>query len=183
MALAMTKLAETLPRSDRIATPEDCDALSGLIERAIDDLQKPYLNADQIATSHIFMGLDRQLVLDGTYFVVEQGGRIAGCGGWSRRATPYGADHTPDRDNRLLDPATEPARIRAMYTHPDFVRQGIGSHIIALCEAAARAEGFRRIQLTATMAGVPLYRFCGFEGGEEVEDRGVPMLLMEKSLS
>ena len=87
------------------------------------------------------MGLDTQLVDDGTYFVVEAEGELAGCGGWSRRATLYGGDHAPGRSARLLDPATEAARVRAMYTHPRQVRKGVGRLVLALCEAAAAATG------------------------------------------
>jgi GNAT superfamily N-acetyltransferase len=109
------------------------------------------------------MGLDTQLIDDRTYFVVESGGRIAGCGGWSRRAPPFGGDHSSNRDDRLLDPGTDPARVRAMYTHPDFARRGVGRMILSLCEAAAAAAGFRRVELVATLAGERLYGACGYE--------------------
>src|SRR5208282_3012169 len=99
------------------------------------------------------MGLDTQLVADRTYFLVEEDGRLAGCGGWSRRATLYGGDHsTALRDEALLDPAGDAARVRAMYTHPDFARRGVGRLILGLCEAAAAAEGFGRVQLMATLS-------------------------------
>ena len=132
------------------------------------------------------MGLDRQLIADRTYFLVEADGRLAGCGGWSRRATLYGGDHTPGRDAALLDPATEPARVRAMYTHPDFARRGVGRLILELCEAAARAEGFRRLELMATLSGRALYARCGFVDIEAIEDaRGgaaVPLVRMGKAI-
>jgi GNAT superfamily N-acetyltransferase len=149
---------------------------------AIDQLQRDFLSAEQIATSHSFMGLYTQLVDDGTYFLVERDGALAGCGGWSRRATAYGHDHSAGRDSRLLDPATEPERVRAMYTHPDHVRQGVGRYILALCEAAAAREGFSRLELTATMAGVPLYRAYGFSDVVRLADQGVPMILMQKPI-
>ena len=117
------------------------------------------------------MGLDTQLIADGTYFVVEDGGVMAGCGGWSRRATLFGHNHTAGRDARLLDPASEPARIRAMYTHPKFARRGVGRYVLALCEAAARGEGFTRVELGATAGGEPLYRACGYT---EFERMNVP---------
>jgi GNAT superfamily N-acetyltransferase len=153
---------------------------------AIAELQRGHLTAEQIAASHAIMGLDRQLIADGTYFVVEAEGRIAGCGGWSRRATLYGGDHTPGRDAALLDPATAPARVRAMYTHPDFARRGVGRLILGLCETAARAEGFRRLELMATLAGRELYARCGYSDLEAIEDdRGgapVPLVRMGKAI-
>ncbi|THD59441.1 GNAT family N-acetyltransferase [Phenylobacterium sp.] len=153
---------------------------------AIGELQRGFLSPEQIAASRTIMGLDRQLVADRTYFVVEDGGRIAGCGGWSRRATLYGGDHTPGRDPELLDPAEDAARVRAMYTHPDFARRGVGRLILALCEDAARAEGFRRLELMATMSGRPLYESYGFTPIEDILDaRGgapVPLTRMGKTI-
>jgi GNAT superfamily N-acetyltransferase len=132
------------------------------------------------------MGLDTQLVDDGTYFIVEADGEFAGCGGWSRRATLYGGDQSPGRSAALLDPATDAARVRAMYTHPAHTRKGVGRLILSLCEYAARAEGFKRVDLMATLAGEPLYRACGYEPVERVvDDRGgeaVPLLRMTKPL-
>jgi GNAT superfamily N-acetyltransferase len=135
----------------------------------------------------MIMGLDTQLIDDGTYFVIEQDGVLVGCGGWSRRATMYGSDNTPGRDAALLDPKTDAARIRAMYTHPDHVRKGIGRLILELCENAAWAQGFSCAELGATLAGEPLYRACGYKEIERfVDDRGgvpVPLLRMSKTLS
>jgi GNAT superfamily N-acetyltransferase len=132
------------------------------------------------------MGLDTQLIDDRTYFVVEQDTALAGCGGWSRRQTMYGGDRSPGRDAALLDPARDAARIRAMYTHPAFVRRGVGRLILALCEDAARAEGFSRAELVATMAGLPLYAACGYRAVDRfTDDRGgvaVPLLRMTKDL-
>jgi GNAT superfamily N-acetyltransferase len=170
----------------RLATRDDLVALTGLMEAAIAELQKPFLDQAQIAASRAIMGLDTQLIDDGTYFIVEQGGALAGCGGWSRRATLYGGDRSPGRNAALLDPARDPARVRAMYTHPDFTRRGVGRLILSLCENAARAEGFSRAELMATLAGVPLCRACGYLPVEEVaDDRGgvaVPLLRMRKGL-
>ncbi len=132
------------------------------------------------------MGLDTQLIDDGTYFMIEADGELAGCGGWSRRATLYGGDQTPGRSANLLDPAKDAARIRAMYTHPNHARKGMGRFIISLCEAAAKAEGFTKMELVATLSGEPLYRACGYESYEKiVDDRGgagVPLLRMSKFL-
>lgn len=170
----------------RRATRDDIDTLRALMEAAIAELQKPFLDAAQIAASRTLMGLDTQLIDDGTYFVVESDREIAGCGGWSRRATLYGGDATPGRSPALLDPACDAARVRAMYTHPAHVRKGVGRLILSLCEAAARAEGFTRVELMATMAGQPLYEACGYAPIEPVLDaRGgapVPLLRMQKPL-
>jgi len=170
----------------RLATRDDLESLKALMDAAIGELQKPFLDESQIASSRAIMGLDTQLIDDGTYFVIESDGQLAGCGGWSRRATMYGGDQTPGRSAALLDPAKDPARIRAMYTHPDHVRKGVGRLIISLCEAAAKTEGFTQMELVATLSGEPLYRACGFEAYEDiVDDRGgagVPLLRMRKSL-
>ena len=170
----------------RLARLEDLEALRSLMNAAISELQKPFLDDRQIASSRTIMGLDTQLIEDGTYFIVELDGKLMGCGGWSRRATLYGGDQSPGRSAVLLDPKTDAARVRAMYTHPDHVRKGVGRLILDLCEAAARSEGFRTVELMATMAGEPLYRACGFEAIERVEDeRGgtaVPLLRMRKAL-
>lgn len=170
----------------RIAREADAPALTKVMEASIAELQRGFLDPDQIAASRAIMGLDRQLIADGTYFIVEEDGRIAGCGGWSRRATLYGGDHTPGRDAALLDPEIEPARVRAMYTHPDFARRGVGRLILQLCEDSARAEGFRRLELMATLSGRELYAACGYEPIETIEDsRGgapVPLIRMGKAI-
>ncbi|MBE2185174.1 MAG: GNAT family N-acetyltransferase [Rhodothermales bacterium] len=176
-----------LPLTHRLADLRDCEALQALIEAAISELQTPFLDAAQVAASRTLMGLDTQLIEDGTYFVVEAGGQMAGCGGWSRRATLYGGDRSPGRSSALLDPATDAARVRAMYTHPDHTRRGVGRRILSLCEDAARAEGFQAVELMSTMAGEPLYRACGYAVLEPVVDhRGgapVPLLRMRKRLN
>jgi GNAT superfamily N-acetyltransferase len=172
--------------SARLATREDLPMLAPLVDAAIDLLQRAFLDEDQIRSSRAIMGVDTQLVVDGTYFVVEIAGALAGCGGWSRRATLYGSDHTSGRSARLLDPATEPARVRAMYTDPAFARRGVGRLILTRCEEAAAAEGFTRLELMATLSGQPLYRAAGFEPIEEVvDDSGgvaVPLVRMGKAI-
>ncbi|MEO8114554.1 MAG: GNAT family N-acetyltransferase, partial [Phenylobacterium sp.] len=154
----------------RLAGAQDIPALEAVMAAAIAELQKGFLSEAQIASSRTILGLDRQLIADGTYFVVEAEGRVAGCGGWSRRATLYGGDHSPGRDAALLDPVRDAARVRAMYTHPDFVRRGVGRLILALCEDAARAEGFTGLELMATLSGQPLYSRAGYLELERVED-------------
>ena len=170
----------------RLATETDASALAALMDLAIGELQKPFLTEAEIASSRLIMGIDSQLIADGTYFEVEEGDRIAGCGGWSRRNTLYGGNQSPGRNAALLDPTRDPARIRAMYTHPAFTRRGVGRLILSLCEDAARAEGFRQMALMATMAGLPLYRACGYREVEAVvDDRGgapVPLMRMLKKL-
>ena len=175
------------PLTHRLATLADVQALTAVMDAAIQELQAAFLTPEQIAASRAIMGLDTQLIEDGTYFIVEADGRIAGCGGWSRRATLYGGDHSPGRDAALLDPARDAARVRAMYTHPAFARRGVGRKIIELCEAAATTAGFRRVELVGTMAGEPLYAVCGYQAVERFEDdRGgavVPLVRMRKALS
>ncbi len=172
--------------TSRLAVDADLPALSAVMDAAIGELQRGFLNADQIASSRAIMGLDRQLVADGTYFLVVQDGAVAGCGGWSRRATLYGGDHTPGRNAALLDPATDAARVRAMYTHPHFARRGVGRLILALCEQAAQAEGFQRLELMATLSGRALYSQCGYTDLETLsDDRGgaaVPLVRMGKAI-
>ena len=144
-------------------------ALQLLMTAAIRDLLPQFLSPEKVEASFAVMGVDSQLIEDGTYFILEEGGVLAGCGGWSRRATLFGHNHTAGRDARLLDPAKEAARIRAMYTAPAFVRRGVGRQILELCEAAARREGFNRTELGATMGGEPLYRACGYQEIERME--------------
>jgi GNAT superfamily N-acetyltransferase len=172
----------------RLADESDLPALRALMETAIDRLQAPFLSPEQVAASFSIMGLDTQLVADRTYFVALSGARVAGCGGWSRRATLFGGDHSAGRDAALLDPAKDAARVRAMYTHPDFVRRGVGRLILEACEAAAATEGFRRCELAATLAGEPLYVACGYRQIERFEERtpqgvAVPLVRMGKPLN
>lgn len=171
----------------RLARPGDMPVLSALMDRAIGELLRDFLPPEGVAASYEIMGLDTQLIADGTYFVVEDAGEIAGCGGWSRRATLFGGDHSAGRDAALLDPKTDAARVRAMYTHPDHTRKGVGRIILDACEAAAHAEGFSRVEMAATMGGVPLYRACGYhdiEPFEAVTSTGyrVPLIRMGKGL-
>ncbi len=172
----------------RLASEDDLPDLRAVMDLAIGELQRGFLDERQIGASRLVMGLDTQLVADRTYFIVEEAGVIAGCGGWSRRATLYGGDHsTALRDAALLDPARDAARVRAMYTHPAFVRRGVGRLILKLCEEAAAAAGFTRVELMATLAGEPLYLACGYLEIERVVNRTelgeVPLKRMGKSLT
>ena len=172
----------------RLATETDIPTIRALMDRAIEALQRPFLSPEEIAASRLSMGLDSQLIADRTYLLVEQTGRLAGCGGWSRRATLYGGDHSAaQRDARLLDPAKDAARIRAMYTDPDFTRRGVGRLVLRLCEAAAREAGFARAEMMATLAGEPLYLACDYAPIERVmklsaEGPPVPGVRMGKPL-
>ncbi|TPG21862.1 N-acetyltransferase [Sphingomonas koreensis] len=173
----------------RAATDADIPAIAALMARAIEALQRGFLSDAEIAASRAVMGLDTQLIADGGYAVATIDGRIAGCGGWSGRATLYGGDHSAAlRDARLLDPTQEPARIRAMFTDPAFARRGIGRAILAYCEAAAIAAGFRSAAMMATLAGEPLYRACGYEVIERthapaIDGVAVPLVKMGKALA
>jgi GNAT superfamily N-acetyltransferase len=172
--------------TSRFARREDMPALLPLIDAAIGELQKGFLDDAQIASSRAIMGVDTQLIDDRTYFVVESEGRLAGCGGWSRRATLYGGDHSDGRNPALLDPARDPAKVRAMYTHPAYVRRGVGRLILARCESAAAAEGFTTLELMGTMSGRPLYEAAGFAVIEHITDDSggapVPLVRMRKPI-
>ena len=170
----------------RLATTEDIPALDHLMRNSVRGLSAGFYTERQIELSliHVF-GIDSQLIADGTYFIAEVDGRIAGCGGWSKRRTLYGGDQTKTGEDNLLDPATEPARIRAFFVAPDFARQGIGRALIEACEAAARNAGFSHLQLGATLPGVPLYAALGYRPVKEVaepmpEGEVLPLVIMGK---
>jgi GNAT superfamily N-acetyltransferase len=155
----------------RLATPADAPAIAALIERSVHGLQAgDYTRAQrEAAIGQVFL-VDHGLIADGAYFVVEAtGGRLAGAGGWSNRKALHGAHVHGDTGERI-DPAIEPARIRAYFVDPDFARRGVGSAILRACEDAARAHGFTRAVLGATLTGVPFYARHGYleQGREEV---------------
>ena len=170
--------------SSRLATFDDLAAIQAIVDAAIAELQRGFLDDAQIESSRAIMGVDHELIRDGTYYVVEREGELAGCGGWSRRATLYGGSQTPGRDSNLLDPAVDAARVRAMYTHPAHARRGVGRLGLSLCERAAAAEGFTRLSLMSTLSGQPLYTAYGFVPVEELFDATggtpVPLVRMEK---
>lgn len=154
----------------RKAELEDRAAIEALIAESARGLSREDYSGRQIeaALSTVY-GVDTDLILDGTYFVAESGGALVGCGGWSRRRTLFGGDRYAARDASELDPESEPARIRAFFVHPAHARKGIGRAILAACEDAARAGGFRSLELMATLPGLKLYKACGYEGGARVE--------------
>ena len=142
-----------------------------LIPLSVRALQAPYYSAAQMeaALGPVF-GVDRQLISDGTYFVAEQSGQVVGCGGCSKRRSVFGSDqHRNTDDTGELDPARDAARLRAFFVHPDRARRGIGRGILLACESAARAAGFTRFELVATLAGEPLYAAFGYSVVERYE--------------
>lgn len=161
----------------RPAVLADSPRIRLLIEASVRGLGPQAYSQSQIEQAlGTWLGLDTQLILDGTYFVVEAPAAVpqsqhcstkdapalVACGGWSRRKTPYGGDARPGRDDALLDPRVDAAKIRAFFVHPAWARRGIGSRLLELCEQAARAEGFSCGEMGATLTGVPLYRHHGY---------------------
>lgn len=148
----------------RLARMADAEAIDALMKASIRGIFPAFYDERQTASSIEFIGsVDRMLIDDGTYFVVEAGGELAACGGWSRRDKLYTGSGEGAADARLLDPATEPARVRAMFVHPDWARRGLGTMILAACESAAREAAFRTLALMATLPGLALYERYGFE--------------------
>lgn len=150
----------------RVAIENDIPAIIQLMQDSIAENMKAYLSPVEIEAAKETMGVDHTLIEDGTYFVIEtsvEGQKVmVGCGGWGKRKTLYGGDHTAGRDDSLSNPATEAARIRAMYTHPQWTRLGIGSLLLDLGENAAKKAGFKRIELGSTVAGEALYIAKGY---------------------
>jgi GNAT superfamily N-acetyltransferase len=172
----------------RLAGPGDLETLRSLMDASMRTLLRAVLSPEEVEASFFVMGLDTQLIEDGTYYVVERAGRTAGCGGWSRRATLFGGDHSAGRSAALLDPKNDAARVRAMYTHPDFTRQGVGTLILGLCEQKAAAEGFKRTELGATLSGLPLYKAYGYREIEQLRVETpsgvcVPIVRMGKTIA
>ena len=157
----------------RLATEPDVPALEKLIPLSVRALQAHCYSTAQmdVALGPVF-GVDRQLIRDGTYFVAERDGMIVGCGGWSRRSSLSGGDSGRKQEDALLDPQRDSARIRAFFVHPDWARRGIGRSIMVACEQAIIAAGFRKVELSATLAGEPLYASFGYAVAERYE---IPM--------
>jgi GNAT superfamily N-acetyltransferase len=156
----------------RLARPDEADAINALMKASTADLFPLFYDAKQTAASVRYIAsVDRTLIEDETYFVVQAGGELVACGGWSRRDKLYTGSGDVAGDARLLDPATEPARVRAMFVRSDWTRRGLGTRILEACLDAARAEGFRVLGLVATLPGLPLYERFGFVVTERVEVR------------
>ena len=173
----------------RLATEADVPALTELIAASVRELQaEDYSHGQREGALGSVFGVDPVLIEDRTYFVVVTGSEICACGGWSRRATPFGTDHSPARDDSVLDPARDAARIRALFVHPSRSRMGLGSLLLKACESAAKAAGFSRTELTATLTGIKLFRTRGYVPREEIQVRLrngeiLPVIRMEKQLS
>jgi GNAT superfamily N-acetyltransferase len=173
----------------RLAGETDIPALAELIPLSVRQLQAGYYSPAQMeaAIGPIF-GVDRQLIRDGTYFVVEHERQIIGCGGWSRRRALCGSDRDRVGEDPALDPRSDPARIRAFFVHPGWARKGIGRSILIACEHGALAAGFKTAELSATLAGEPLYAKFGYLAAERSEipmagGLGLPVVRMTKRLA
>lgn len=172
----------------RLAVAADIPALTQLIDASVRGLQRgDYTPAQIDGALRAVYGVDTQLIADGTYFAVQDGGVLVGCGGWSKRRTLYGGDQFASREDSLLDPAREPAKIRAFFVHPAWARRGIGGMILDACESAAVSAGFTRLEMGATLTGVPFYRAKGYVECEELTvplpgGESMTVVRMEKSL-
>jgi GNAT superfamily N-acetyltransferase len=162
----------------RVATMADVPALNALIVASVRQLSVGFYSPAQIdAALEAVFGVDSQLIADETYYVIDGAQGPAAAGGWSGRDTLYGGDQAKGAVDRRLDPATEPARIRAFFVHPVYARQGLARMLYGVCERVAVAAGFRRFELMATLPGEPFYRALGFTvverlvlplGGQEI---------------
>jgi N-acetylglutamate synthase-like GNAT family acetyltransferase len=173
----------------RKATEHDVPVLRELIDASVRGLQSADYSPTQIESALATVyGVDSQLIADGTYFVVESDeaeNKIVACGGWSRRKTLYGGDRWTGREDSLLDPEKDAAKIRAFFVHPAWVRRGIGTILLDACEQAALAAGFRRLEMGATLSGVPLYAARGYVALEDLavplaNGESLPIVRMEK---
>jgi len=153
----------------RLARAADVAAISNLITSSARGLSRDDYSDEQIeaAVTSIF-GVDSELISDGTYFVAEAGGELIGCGGWSRRRTLFGGDHAASRQAGVLDPARDPAKIRAFFTHPKWARRGVGRAILERCEKEAQRAGFYAAELMSTLPGLGFYRAMGYEASEPI---------------
>ena len=173
----------------RLAREGDIPKLEALIERSVRELQATHYTTAQMdgALGSVF-GVDRQLIRDETYFVVEQEDAIIACGGWSKRESLFGSDAARAREDALLDPDSQPARIRAFFVHPQQARRGLGRAILLACEEAIRKAGFRTIALVATLPGMAFYEAFGYKRGEGYEvplvnGLSLPVVPMSRALA
>jgi GNAT superfamily N-acetyltransferase len=172
----------------RLATLDDVPALRALIDVSVRMLSAGHYSEDEIASSLRWVfGPDTQLIVDGTYYVIEAEGALVAAGGWSRRATLYGGDQMKGEADILLDPTRHAARIRAFFVHPAWARQGLARRLYEACAAAAAASGFRELELVSTLPGEPLYRALGFAPVKELthempDGRGLRVIRMRRGL-
>jgi N-acetylglutamate synthase-like GNAT family acetyltransferase len=172
----------------RRATGADVPALDALIEASVRGLQaNDYTQAEIEGALGHALGLDSQLIADGTYFIAEAGSELVASGGWSYRTTLCGSDGLPGREPASLDPAKDAAKIRAIFVHPSWARRGLGSLMLAHCEQQAREAGFKRLEMGSTLTGAPLYRLRGYEEQERIaiplpNGEALPVIRMTKSL-
>lgn len=177
-----------MPIRLRPAQTGDIPALQDLIERSGRGLSAPFYTPEQAEaiTRHVF-GVDSQLIADQTYFLIEEDGALVACGGWSRRGTLFGGDQTKSGEDPLLDPASEPARVRAFFVDPGQARRGLGRRLMEECFRQAEAAGFRALELVSTLPGEPLYTATGFAVTERFdlelpEGIRVPVARMRRAL-
>ena len=172
----------------RPAVPADIPVLTQVIAASVRVVQaQDYTELQRESALASVYGVDTQLIADRTYFAAEVDGVIVACGGWSKRKTLFGADHCAGREDSLLDPATDAAKIRAFFVHPTWVRKGIGTRVLEACESAAMAAGFRKFEMGATLTGVWLYQVRGYRAVENIEvplpdGQSLPIVRMEKAI-
>lgn len=182
----------------RVSVSEDIPVLRRLIDASVRGLQAgDYTPAQLEAALKTVYGVDSQLIADGTYFAVEflpesissasASAQVVGCGGWSKRRTLFGGDVWSGREDTLLDPGRDAAKIRAFFVHPDWARQGIGGIVLEACESAAKAAGFSRLEMGATLTGVAFYRRMGYAALENLEvplrdGLSLPIVRMAKNI-
>jgi len=171
----------------RLADLKDIPNIKGLMQHSITKLLGNYVDEGELEASLESMGLDDQLIKDKTYFLIHFEGLLVGCGGWSNRKTLFGGNHTPNRSNDFLNPNEDAAKIRAMYTHPDWSRKGVGTLILEIAEKEASISGFKRCELMATLSGIHLYKARGYKVNEEIiykskKGNSVKMFKMTKHL-
>ena len=177
-----------MPFRLRRAQPQDVPAIERVMRESIRGISNRSYDPRQVASALEYVAhLDPWLIEDQTYYVVENDGAVIGCGGWSRRGKLYAGSGSAHDDARLLDPATEAARVRAMFVLPELERRGIGRMILEACEADARGEGFRRVELMAMLSGHAMYRATGYCDVESVDAKledgtPFPLIRMEKAL-
>ena len=172
----------------RLATERDIPAIQSLLESSARMLQSDVYTAAQIesAIGPVY-AVDRQLIKDETYYVVEYQSQLVGCGGWSRRKTLYGADQGEESTAQFLDPTQHAAKVRAFFVHPHWARKGIGAAILQICESQIQVRGFLSAEMVATLSGVPLYTAFGYSPVEQFTiplptDLELAVVLMRKSL-